>query len=164
MCFRMNVWCQARGFGGQSVQQLTFMPFGWSSGLSRPSSLAPSQPGFSRDDFHKVYKWIEGLLIHNEQNEAKKISPEEAQEKLSNSGYAAAEIGVDPEDVTGLQYGMTVNVTTNDEEVLQHVLKNLLIASSAKPGRNSQIGKLIGLRRKEIVIENGIRMHFPRIG
>ena len=82
-----------------------------------------SEPGFSRDEFPKVYKWIEGLPAHKEQNEAKKISPEEAQEKLLNSEYAAAEIGVDDEDATGLQYGMLVKVATNDEYVLQHVLK-----------------------------------------
>jgi len=74
-----------------------------------------SELGFSRDDFPKVYKWIEGLPTHNEQNDAKKISPEEAREKLLNSEYAAAEIGVDPKDATGLQYGMVVNVATNDE-------------------------------------------------
>lgn len=38
--------------------------------------------------------------------------------------------------------------------------------SSAKPRNRSQTGTLIGLSRREIVIqlENGIRMHFPRIG
>jgi len=61
-----------------------------------------SEPGFSRDDFPTVYMWIEGLPTHNEQNDTKKISPEEAQEKLLNSDYAAAEISVDPRDATGL--------------------------------------------------------------
>ena len=69
-----------------------------------------SEPGFSRDEFPK-----EGLLTHNEQNEAEKISPEEAQENLSNSEYAAAEIGVDSEDATGLRYGMIEKLAMNDE-------------------------------------------------
>ncbi len=61
---------------------------------------------------------------------------------------------------------MIVDLAINDECVLQHVLKNELTVSSAKPGSNSQTRKQIGLRRREIVIEltNGIQMHFPRIG
>ena len=41
-----------------------------------------------------------------------------------------------------------------------------LTCNSSKPGNRNQLGKLIGLGRREIVIEltNGIRMHFPRIG
>jgi glutathione S-transferase len=74
-----------------------------------------SEPGFSKEDFPKVYAWIEGLPAHDEANEAVKISPEEAKEKLLNSEYAASEIGVDPEDATGLRFGMMVNVATNDE-------------------------------------------------
>ena len=37
---------------------------------------------------------------------------------------------------------------------------------SAKAGNRIQLGKLIGLSKREIVIEldNGIRLHFPRIG
>jgi len=44
-----------------------------------------------------------------------------------------------------------VNVATNDD---------------AKPYNRNQLGKLVGLGRREIVIEltNGIRMHFPRMG
>lgn len=36
---------------------------------------------------------------------------------------------------------------------------------SARPGQNPQKGKLNGLSNREIVIEldNGIRLHFPRI-
>lgn len=74
-----------------------------------------SEPGFSSTDFPKVYKWIEGLPTHNNDNEAEKISPEQAKEKLLASEYAAAEIGVDPEDSTGLKHGMIVKIATNDE-------------------------------------------------
>jgi hypothetical protein len=44
--------------------------------------------------------------------------------------------------------------------------KNQLTVISSKPGNRNQLGKLIGLGRREIVIEltNGLRMHFPRIG
>lgn len=74
-----------------------------------------SEPGFEREEFPNVYAWIEGLPTHNEQNEAEKIGAEEAVKKLWGSEYAAAEIGVDPGDATGLQYGTVVNVATNDE-------------------------------------------------
>jgi glutathione S-transferase len=74
-----------------------------------------AEPGFSRDEFPKVYAWIEGLPAHDEENQPVKISPVEAKEKLLNSEYAAVEIGVDHEDATGLQFGMMVNVATNDE-------------------------------------------------
>ena len=42
----------------------------------------------------------------------------------------------------------------------------VLTDSSAKAGNRKQLGKLVGLSRREIVIEleNGIRLHFPRIG
>ena len=74
-----------------------------------------SEPGFSREEFPRIYKWIEALPIHDEENHAEKIRPEEAKEKILNSEYAAVEIGVDPEDATGLKNGMIVNVATNDE-------------------------------------------------
>jgi len=47
-----------------------------------------------------------------------------------------------------------------------HEWKNKLTFGSAKPNNRNQLGKLIGLGRREIVIEltNGVRMHFPRIG
>ena len=71
--------------------------------------------GFKKEDFPRVYTWIEGLPTHDENGEAQKISAEEAKEKLLNSEYAAVEIGVDTEDATGLKSGMIVNVATNDE-------------------------------------------------
>lgn len=42
----------------------------------------------------------------------------------------------------------------------------ILTDSSAKAGNRKQLGKLVGLSRREIVLEleNGIRLHFPRIG
>jgi glutathione S-transferase len=72
------------------------------------------EPGFSRDDFPRVYSWIGGLPPHDAENDAAKISLEDAHEKVLSSDYAAKEIGVDS-DATGLQYGMIVNVTTTDE-------------------------------------------------
>lgn len=74
-----------------------------------------SESGFSKDDFPKVHSWIEALPTHNEENHAKKIGPEDAKEKILNSEYAAVEIGIDPDDPTGLTNGMLVNVATNDE-------------------------------------------------
>jgi glutathione S-transferase len=74
-----------------------------------------SEPGFSREDFPKVWRWIEGLPVHDEEHDAVKIEMEEAHERVLNSEYAAGEIGVDAVDATGLEYGMIVNVTTTDE-------------------------------------------------
>ena len=41
-----------------------------------------------------------------------------------------------------------------------------LSSCSVKPGGRRQEGKLVGLSRQEIVVEleNGLRVHFPRIG
>jgi len=109
------------------------------------------EPGFSRDDFPKVYRWIEGLPAHTPENEAPKLGADEATEKLLASEYAAEDIGVDPNDPTGLKAGADVVVEANDD---------------AEPGISRQEGKLVGLQKREVVLEldNGLRLHFPRIG
>lgn len=73
------------------------------------------EPGFSNKSFPKVYKWIEGLPTHDAEHDAPKISAEDAKKKILSSPYAAPEIGVDPEDPTGLLHGTKVDVNTNDE-------------------------------------------------
>ncbi|KIY03549.1 uncharacterized protein Z520_00240 [Fonsecaea multimorphosa CBS 102226] len=110
-----------------------------------------TEPGFSAEDFPKVHAWINGLPLHTAENDADKISAEDAKERILSSGYAAEDIGIDPADPNGLQAGTHVSVGTTDD---------------AKPGGRPQEGKLVGLSRREIVVElpNGLRMHFPRLG
>jgi len=79
-----------------------------------------------------------------------KISAEEASKQLLASSYALPEIGVDSSDLLGLEAGEPV----------------LVEATDAKPGTCPQYGKLIGLNKVKAVIEleNGLRMHFPKVG
>jgi hypothetical protein len=45
----------------------------------------------------------------------RRSAKKEAEENLLNSEYAAVEIGVDTDDLTGLKNGMMVNVSDADE-------------------------------------------------
>lgn len=69
---------------------------------------------------------------------------------LFGSGYAAPDIGVDFKDPLGLSKGDKISVE----------------AADAVPGTHPQEGKLVGLSRREVVLEleNNLRVHFPRIG
>lgn len=60
------------------------------------------------------------------------------------------EIGIDPKDPLPYKAGEEVYVEPTD----------------AEPGQHPQHGKLIGLNTNKVVIEleNGLRVHFPRIG
>ncbi|ETN36961.1 uncharacterized protein HMPREF1541_07949 [Cyphellophora europaea CBS 101466] len=109
------------------------------------------EPGFAKEDFPKAYKWFEGFPNHTPENDAPKLDAKDAHQKVLDAEYAAEDIGVDPKDPTGLKKGATVVVETNDD---------------ASPGNAPQHGKLVGLNHREIVVEldNGIRVHFPRIG
>jgi len=109
------------------------------------------EPGFSAKDFPKVHAWINGLPLHTPENDVEKVEANDAKHKVLTSAYSAKEAGIDSEDPTGLQAGVKVSVGTTDD---------------AKPGGRRQEGELVGLSRREIVIEleNGIRMHFPRLG
>lgn len=94
---------------------------------------------------------IEGIPNHDadiEKND--KIEEIQAHEQILGSQYAIPDIGVDPKDPLGFQAGEEVYVEPTD----------------ADPGAHPQHGKLLGLNTKKIVIEleNGLRMHFPRIG
>ncbi|OCT49219.1 glutathione S-transferase [Cladophialophora carrionii] len=110
-----------------------------------------NEPGFSERDFPKVHAWVNGLPLHTAENDAEKISADEAKQAILSSAYAAKDTGIDSADPTGLQAGVRVVVGTTDD---------------ATPGGRPQEGKLVGLSRNEVVIEleNGIRMHFPRLG
>lgn len=78
------------------------------------------------------------------------ISPEEATEQLLKSDFALPDIGVDSGDTLGLKAGDWISIE----------------ASDAKPGTYPQHGKLVGLNNTKTVIEleNGLRLHFPKVG
>ena len=109
------------------------------------------EPGFSAKDFPKFHNWINGLSDHTPENDVPKLKAKEAHEKILNSDYAVPSLGVPEGDPTGLKKGQDVVVVTNDD---------------SRPEDHPQKGKLDGLSNREIVIqlENGLRVHFPRIG
>lgn len=109
------------------------------------------EPGFGKADLPKVHRWLAGIPASTPENEAEKISADVATESILSSQYAAKEIGIDEKDPTGLKAGQRVYVQTSDDNA---------------PENAQQHGKLIGLGPKRIVIEleNGLRMHFPRVG
>ncbi|KAK5089155.1 hypothetical protein LTR05_003379 [Lithohypha guttulata] len=109
------------------------------------------EPGFSKTDFPKVHRWIEQFPEHVPEKEAPKVDEEAARQLIFESQYAAQEVGVDENDPTGLKKGQRVYVQTSDDNA---------------PENAQQHGTLIGLAPRRIVIEleNGLRMHFPRVG
>ena len=107
--------------------------------------------GMSKDRYPKVHKWLSLIPDHVPENEKEKISGEEASKKVLSLDYAAKDIGVDNDDVTGFKKGDKVAIGTTDD---------------TNPHNRMQHGKLVGLDPKQIVIEleNGLRVHFSRIG
>jgi glutathione S-transferase len=73
------------------------------------------EPGFGREDFPKVWNWIDGFPKHTPENDAPKIQAKDAHERILSSDYAAEDIGVDSKDPMALQKGAKVVVETNDE-------------------------------------------------
>ena len=101
--------------------------------------------------YPRVHRWLENIPSHVPENEPAKIEGEEAKKKILGLEYAAEAIGVDEDDVTGFKKGDKVSVGTTDD---------------TNPGNRLQYGTLVGLNRREIVIEleNSLRVHFSRIG
>ena len=73
------------------------------------------EPGFSKQDFPKVYRWVEGLPAHVPENEPEKLSKEVASTEVLAMPYGAPDIGIDPSDPLGMEKGAPVTVGTNDE-------------------------------------------------
>ncbi|KAJ9652909.1 hypothetical protein H2198_007862 [Neophaeococcomyces mojaviensis] len=109
------------------------------------------EPGFSEADYPKVHRWLAGIPAHVPESEPEKLSAEIATQQILSSQYAAKEIGVDESDLMGLKKGQKVYVQTSDDNA---------------PENAQQHGTLIGLGPRQIVIEleNGLRLHFPRVG
>lgn len=94
---------------------------------------------------------IEGIPTHNEEVEKNdKIPEDKARETIFGADYAMPAIGIDEADPLGYKAGEEVYIEPTD----------------AEPGRHPQHGRLQGLNHEKVVIEleNGLRMHFPRIG
>jgi glutathione S-transferase len=107
--------------------------------------------GMGKDRYPKTHKWLSQIPDHVPENQPDLIDGEEAKKKILASQYTAKEIGVQDNDVTGFKKGDKVTVGTTDD---------------TNPGNRLQPGKLVGLDEKQIVIEleNGLRVHFSRIG
>ena len=108
--------------------------------------------GFDRERYPRLYRWLAEFPSHLPENQPAMISGEDAKKKILTLPYSAKEIGVDEkDDPTGFKKGDKVLIATTDDTT---------------PGNLQQPGKLIGLNRTEMVIEleNGLRMHYPRIG
>ena len=73
------------------------------------------EPGFGREDWPRVYRWIDGLKKHDESGEAESLEPDEAKKRLLGSEYAVGDLGVDERDPTGLKAGQWVSVGASDE-------------------------------------------------
>jgi hypothetical protein len=94
---------------------------------------------------------VEGIPNHDEDIEKNdKVDEEKAREIILGSDYAMPDVGIDAKDPLGYKAGEEVYVEPTD----------------AEPGQHPQHGKLLGLNKNKVVIEleNGLRMHFPRIG
>jgi hypothetical protein len=107
--------------------------------------------GMGEREFPKVHAWLKRFEDHLPENERDKVEREEATKRVLEASYAVKDIGVREGDLTGCKKGDMVAVVTTDD---------------TKPGNMAQKGKLCGLDNKEIVVEleNGIRLHFSRIG
>nr|OQO29789.1 hypothetical protein B0A51_03704 [Rachicladosporium sp. CCFEE 5018] len=107
--------------------------------------------GHGRKELPRIHRWIESLPKQADAQEDDMLfSAEEATKQILGDKYALPDIGVDTSDVLGLQ--------ANDAVVVE--------AGDAKPGNCPQHGKLVGLNKVKFVIEleNGLRVHFPKVG
>ena len=62
-----------------------------------------------------MHAWVGSVPKHTPENDGQKIETKTAKETVLSSTYAAADIGVDESDPTGLKKGDAVTVTPNDE-------------------------------------------------
>lgn len=124
----------------------------WPRAIPESSSLVSTRP-LPRGLSWKLTEWyrISSLPLQAEAEKSiEQLSGEQASKQILASHYAAPEIGVDPSDPLGLKADEKVAVEAND----------------AEPGTHPQYGKLVGLSKRETVLEldNGLRVHFPRVG
>lgn len=114
-------------------------------------NYAKDEPGFDEASLPKLHRWLSKFSAPVPENEPEKIDKDVASKQLLDSQYALKDVGVDEKDPTGLKKGQKVYVQTSDDNA---------------PENAQQHGTLVGLAPRRIVIEldNGIRLHFPRVG
>jgi glutathione S-transferase len=119
---------------------------GWAVGWSLEKIGLAQEPGFSNQDFPKIHEWLTSWPSPKYED----ISEQHVREVLLNAGYSAEEIGVDGSDYLGIKHGARVSVENADTTA----------------GVHPQMGRLVGVDKREVVVEleNGFRMHFPRVG
>lgn len=107
--------------------------------------------GLGEKQYPWLHRWLAGFSEHTPESQPELLSGEDASKRVLSLEYAARDVTIDESDPTGLKAEQDVQVGTTDD---------------AEPGNMMQYGKLVGLGRKEIVVEleNGLRVHFPRIG
>ncbi|KAJ8117030.1 hypothetical protein OPT61_g1674 [Boeremia exigua] len=133
-------------FIGGETFGLADLHAGWAVGWALKAIGLGQEPGFSEEDFPRIYQWVASWP----KPEYTDISQEQLWDTIKDTAYTADDIGVDEKDPLGIKARTDVTVENSDTEA----------------GAHPQKGKLIGANRKEIVIElkNGIRLHFPRVG
>ncbi|KAF1923443.1 uncharacterized protein M421DRAFT_104431 [Didymella exigua CBS 183.55] len=119
---------------------------GWAVGWSLRAIGLAQEPGFSEREFPRIHKWIAQWPTPT----YTELGAEAVWDAVQGAAYTARDIGVDEADPLGLGAGTLVTVENSDTE----------------PGRHPQRGRLVGADRREVVVEleNGIRLHFPRVG
>lgn len=119
---------------------------GWAVGWALKAIGLAQEPGFGESDFPRIYKWVASWP----KAEYSDLGKEKVWETIKSAEYTAEDIGVNDKDPLGISAGTAVTVENSDTE----------------PGAHPQKGKLVGLNDNETVVEldNGIRVHFPRIG
>lgn len=109
------------------------------------------EPGFEKAAFPKVHAWCDAIPTHDDAiQDGQFLSAGEATEQTLAAAHACPDLGVDSTDPLGYKGGEAVQVEMKD----------------AMPGYYPQRGKLVGLNKGRIVLqlENGLRVHFPRVG
>ncbi|KAK5117167.1 hypothetical protein LTR85_008935 [Meristemomyces frigidus] len=109
---------------------------------------AANDAGCGKDAFPKLWKMIESLPPAKPEV----LSTDDMHTQIKESGYSAdGPTGVMKDDAYGIEAGTNVTIESFD----------------AAPGAHPQAGKLLGTSIDEVVIEvgnDGVRLHFPRIG
>ncbi|KAK5122132.1 hypothetical protein LTR85_004378 [Meristemomyces frigidus] len=109
------------------------------------------EPGFDKKAYPKVHAWCDSIPTHDDDiQKGQFISAEDASKQLLASKYACPDVEIDHSDPLELQGGEMVAIEMTD----------------ATPGTYPQTGRLVGLSKSRVVVEldNGLRLHFPRIG
>ena len=119
---------------------------GWAVGWALKAIGLGQQPGFGEKDFPRIYKWVAGWPTAQYTD----LPEDKVVDAVKSAAYTASDIGVDEKDPLGIRAGVEVTVENSDTE----------------PGAHPQHGKLVGVNGRETVLEleDGIRLHFPRVG